>query len=181
MLIYTLSVPPSMVVLVAVEGKNAPGEKIRVGHRLATTHGEQLVVLHVISQETFDQRHSSSLSGESDGSFGDLGGLAPGGDSQRSQTSTEGTYTLETAQRDGQLIAKAATEETLEEATDISYRGRVGDPAEEILAEAEHENTQYIVIGGRKRSPVGKAFFGSTTQSVLLRATNPVVTVMDQE
>ncbi|SFS89849.1 universal stress protein [Halostagnicola kamekurae] len=56
--------------------------------------------------------------------------------------------------------------------------GRVGDPAEEILDRAAAVDARYIVIGGRPRSPVGKALFGSVTQSVLLDADRPVVTVM---
>lgn len=170
-----------MVVLAAVEGKHAPSEKVRIGHRLATTHNEKLVVMHVITQKTFEQRHSASISDKSNRSFGDLSPLAPERDSPQGQISTEGTYTLETAQRDAEEIAKTVTEETLEKSAEISYRGRIGEPAEEILSEADRSQTQYIVIGGRKRSPVGKAFFGSTTQSVLLRTTTPIVTVIENE
>lgn len=56
--------------------------------------------------------------------------------------------------------------------------GRVGDPAAEILDRAADVDARYVVIGGRSRSPVGKALFGSVTQSVLLDADRPVVTVM---
>lgn len=54
---------------------------------------------------------------------------------------------------------------------------RVGDSAEEIIALAHEEEPHYIVIGGRRRSPTGKALFGSVTQKVLLNATVPVVNV----
>lgn len=56
--------------------------------------------------------------------------------------------------------------------------GRIGQPAGEILDYASRVETRYLVIGGQKRSPVGKALFGSTTQQVLLGAERPVVTVM---
>ncbi len=58
--------------------------------------------------------------------------------------------------------------------------GRVGDPAEEVLGYADEVGANYLVIGGRSRSPVGKALFGSVTQSVLLDADRPVVTVLDE-
>ncbi|GAB7021163.1 universal stress protein [Halostagnicola bangensis] len=58
--------------------------------------------------------------------------------------------------------------------------GRVGDPAEEILGYADEVGANYLVIGGRSRSPVGKALFGSVTQSVLLDADRPVVTILDE-
>ena len=57
--------------------------------------------------------------------------------------------------------------------------GRIGEPAAEVLEYAETVDTRYIVIGGQKRSPVGKALFGSTTQQILLGATLPVLTVME--
>lgn len=59
--------------------------------------------------------------------------------------------------------------------------GRIGQPAAQILEYADEIDAQYIVIGGQKRSPVGKALFGSTTQQVLLGAERPVVTVMGRD
>ena len=49
--------------------------------------------------------------------------------------------------------------------------------AEAILDVAEQEDAQLIVIGIRRRSPVGKLFLGSTSQQVLLDATCPVIAV----
>ena len=50
-----------------------------------------------------------------------------------------------------------------------------------ILEDVEHADTDYLGLGGRRRSPVGKAAFGSVTQSVLLEASIPDVTVLRQE
>lgn len=50
-----------------------------------------------------------------------------------------------------------------------------GDTARDILREAEQHGVDAIVLGGRKRSPVGKAIFGSVTQSVILDTDRPVV------
>jgi nucleotide-binding universal stress UspA family protein len=50
-----------------------------------------------------------------------------------------------------------------------------GDPADAIVATADEVDADLIVVGGRKRSPAGKALFGSVTQSVILGARRPVM------
>ncbi|PRY50267.1 nucleotide-binding universal stress UspA family protein [Knoellia remsis] len=50
-------------------------------------------------------------------------------------------------------------------------------PADEILSVAADEDAELIVIGVRKRSPLGKLVTGSTAQQVLLDATCPVLAV----
>jgi len=49
--------------------------------------------------------------------------------------------------------------------------------AETILAVAEREQAELVVIGVRRRSPVGKLLTGSTAQQVLLDADCPVLAV----
>lgn len=49
--------------------------------------------------------------------------------------------------------------------------------ADSILEETDRFNASQIVIGLRKRSPVGKLFMGSTAQQVLLQARCPVTAV----
>lgn len=50
-----------------------------------------------------------------------------------------------------------------------------GDASEDIIEEADRYEVDAIVLGGRKRSPAGKAIFGSVTQSVILNTERPVV------
>jgi nucleotide-binding universal stress UspA family protein len=50
-----------------------------------------------------------------------------------------------------------------------------GDTTDDIIHEAEEHDADAIVLGGRKRSPAGKAIFGSVTQSVILNTDRPVV------
>ncbi len=51
------------------------------------------------------------------------------------------------------------------------------EPAEDVLAIAETEHADLIVIGLRHRTPVGKLLMGSNAQRVLLDATCPVLAV----
>lgn len=54
---------------------------------------------------------------------------------------------------------------------------RHGDPGDEIVDYADSVDADAIVVPGRKRSPVGKAVFGSVTQDVILNADRPVTIV----
>ena len=51
------------------------------------------------------------------------------------------------------------------------------DPAEELITTAEDRDAEFIVIGLRRRSPVGKLLLGSNAQRVLLDASCPVLAV----
>lgn len=67
------------------------------------------------------------------------------------------------------------------EAADLAHlflrwvRGK--EAAEEILAAAEEHRADLIVLGVRRRTPVGKLIMGSTAQRVLLDARCPVLAV----
>ncbi|PSP95902.1 universal stress protein UspA [Halobacteriales archaeon QS_4_62_28] len=49
-----------------------------------------------------------------------------------------------------------------------------GDPSTAILQAAEEVDADQIVLGGRKRSPLGSLIFGSVSQGVMLDANRPV-------
>ncbi|WP_323101589.1 universal stress protein [Intrasporangium sp. YIM S08009] len=54
---------------------------------------------------------------------------------------------------------------------------RGNDPAEDLISVAEEEHADFIVIGLRRRSPVGKLILGSNAQRILLDASCPVLAV----
>ncbi len=49
--------------------------------------------------------------------------------------------------------------------------------AENIVFFAEQEKIDYIIIGTEKKSKVGKFFFGSTAQHIVLQASCPVIAI----
>ncbi|WP_370619358.1 universal stress protein [Mumia sp. Pv 4-285] len=51
------------------------------------------------------------------------------------------------------------------------------DPADDLIKVADEVGAEFIVIGLRRRSPVGKLILGSNAQRVLLDATCPVLAV----
>jgi len=69
---------------------------------------------------------------------------------------------------------KQLTDEDIE----VEIKEKEGEIAETILTVARELQPNGIVLAGRKRSPVGKAIFGSVTQKVILNADFPV-TVID--
>jgi nucleotide-binding universal stress UspA family protein len=60
---------------------------------------------------------------------------------------------------------------------DYEYGETSGDPTTEILAAADDRDVDLLCLSGRRRTPAGKAIFGSVTQSVILEADRPVITV----
>jgi nucleotide-binding universal stress UspA family protein len=51
------------------------------------------------------------------------------------------------------------------------------EPAEDLIEAADHSHAELIVIGLRRRTPVGKLILGSNAQRILLDATCPVLAV----
>ncbi|GGB85483.1 universal stress protein UspA [Knoellia flava TL1] len=60
---------------------------------------------------------------------------------------------------------------------EISHAVHRKDPAEVLVDLADQTNAELIVIGVRRRTPVGKLLLGSQAQQVLLDAECPVLAV----
>lgn len=54
---------------------------------------------------------------------------------------------------------------------------RGNEPAEDLILVAEEVDAEFIVIGLRRRTPVGKLILGSNAQRILLDAPCPVLAV----
>jgi nucleotide-binding universal stress UspA family protein len=55
--------------------------------------------------------------------------------------------------------------------------GLVGPAADEVVRYAAEVSARYIIVASQKRSPTGKALFGSVAQSILLNSDCPVVSI----
>ena len=60
---------------------------------------------------------------------------------------------------------------------DVRHLVRGQDPVHDVLDTAEQTTADIIVIGIRRRTPVGKLVLGSHSQSILLEAPMPVLAV----
>jgi nucleotide-binding universal stress UspA family protein len=58
---------------------------------------------------------------------------------------------------------------------------RGNEPAEDLISAANESDAEFIVIGLRRRTPVGKLILGSNAQRILLEATCPVLAVKADE
>lgn len=54
---------------------------------------------------------------------------------------------------------------------------RRDDPADDILDAVEHDTVDLVVLGIRRRTPIGKILLGSTSQRVAIESPVPVVLV----
>lgn len=77
-----------------------------------------------------------------------------------------------------QLASVRRAREVLDDAgIEYAHYEASGEPATEIQAAAEAVDADAICLSGRRRSPAGKAVFGSVTQEVILGTDRPVLTV----
>lgn len=146
-----------MSIVAAIDGTELDDPTVVTGYDLAQAYGETLYVLHVVPEDEFEA-HLEEIQ----------------------ELDHEADYSLTQEETSAARLARDVMKGSLSEydPEEIEPIGRVGDPTEEILAVAGELDARYVVVGGRRRSPVGKALFGSTTQEVLLESDRPVVAVM---
>lgn len=138
-----------MTVVAGVERSKHESQAVVEAAKLAEAFDEPLHVVHVLSQSEFRELEEQSME--------NTGQTVPVDDVR------------DRAERAADDVAQRTTD---------AYEpvGLVGDPADELVEYAERTDASYICVGGRRRSAVGKALFGSVTQDVLLNANRPVVT-----
>lgn len=135
--------------ILATVDRAAPSKDIlKEAATLADAFGDEVHVLHVLSRSDFVDLERTSVD------------------------KTGGSLSIEEVKAVAAEIAREAIDEAGIEAEAV---GRMGDPTDAILNYAADNDTRYILVGTRKRSPTGKALFGSVSQSVLLNAEAPVV------
>jgi nucleotide-binding universal stress UspA family protein len=142
-----------MTVVAAVDDSQHARRVVAEAAKLADAFGTELHLVHVLSRNRFVELERTSVS--------------------------ETGEAIE-VNRIREIAAEIAAEAAAD--VDRAYEtvGLVGDAAPRVVDYAADHDAEYIVVGGRKRSPVGKAIFSSVTQSVLLDAPVPVLAVMKE-
>ena len=76
---------------------------------------------------------------------------------------------------DWESVQQALTDSGVE--FEVSQQVEARDPGDQVLDVAQQTNAELIVIGLRRRTPVGKLIMGSQAQTILLEAECPVLAV----
>ncbi len=138
-----------MTIVAAVDRTERASAVVREADRLARAFGEPVHAVHVLTRSEFV-------------------GLE--------RTSVDDTGAAVHPDRVREIAAEIAAETTADLDVPVEAVGLMGDPADRIVEYAADTDARYIVSAARKRSPTGKAVFGSVTQGILLNADCPVVT-----
>lgn len=151
------SITRAVTVLIAIGETKAMNRVIPLGYELAERYDDTVTAFHVVPRSEFED-HKEAI--ESSKRFHDL--------------------SITQEKESGARFARRAVRDAVPAFDDarVDARGAVGEPAEEIVSVTNELDPRFLVLGGRRRSPVGKALFGSITQDVLLDVDCPVVTVM---
>jgi nucleotide-binding universal stress UspA family protein len=143
-----------MVTVVAVNQSQKSSQLVKEAEKIADAFDSDLHIVHVLKTDDFV-------------------------DIERSNVKQSGEpVEMDDIREHASTIAQESAEGITEDFTPV---GLVGQPTDRIIAYAEEHDADYIVIGGRKQSPIGKVVFGSITQSILLNSKTPVLTVLEPD
>ena len=144
--------------LAVIEASESAKALVREAGELAAGVGAELVLLHVTTNEEYEETRTSL----------------------ERIPNLESSYTAGQALEGARQFAADLGREVLD-GVDVEYEavGRVGDERDEILATATDLGCDHVFLAGRKRSPTGKALFGDRTQSVILDFDGAVTVVTE--
>ena len=77
--------------------------------------------------------------------------------------------------------AQALVERGRQEGVDVSFLIWTGDPGDQIVAAAEAERVDMVLVGSHGRGAVGRLFLGSVSEHVVRNAPCPVLVVRPRE
>ncbi len=191
----------TLLVTVGEEDRGRTDEIASAVIDVAEPAGATVVLVHVLTQETYDQAVSQIETASDDeplewvkrwsrtepavqpGIEGDVPDWVKewsgGGDAAERTESSSGEG-VETVLERKELIRELAA--ALEEAgIDYEIRGDVGDPTDRVLAMIEDVDPDFVVVGGQNRSPARQALFGSVSQEILRSVGRPVISVRESD
>ncbi|SFR32222.1 MULTISPECIES: universal stress protein [Halorubrum] len=145
----------TVVLAVGTEDEKRTEQLAREAIAIAEPADAEIVLTHVFDREEFDETRANL--GFDEGSEG----ATPDAVAERHKTT--------------RALSKALSAAGVRH----SVRGAVGDLADEVVETADSVKADRVVVGGRRRSPTGKAVFGSVAQEVMLSAPCPVTFVRE--
>lgn len=141
-----------MMILAPVDRSDRAKKVVAEAETLAEAFDDTVHVLHVLSRSNFVDLERTSVN------------------------DTGETVSLD---RIKETAAEVAAEAVESNEVSVETVGEIGDASTKIIEYAEEHDARYIVVGPRKRSPTGKAIFGSVAQSILLNSSCPVVSTVN--
>ena len=191
----------TILVTVGEEDRGRADEIASAVIDVAAPAGATVVLVHVLTEETYRQAVSQTESASDEeprewvkrwsrtepatqpGIEGDVPewvkAWSESGDAA-ARTESPSAEGIETVLERKELIREFVT--ALEEAdVDYEIRGDVGEPTERVLAAIEDVDPDFVVVGGRDRSPARQALFGSVSQEILRSVDRPVISVRESD
>lgn len=140
-----------MAIVAAVDESDRATAVLAEAATLASEFDEELHALHVLERAELVEVLEKEIEGQ------------------------DPTDNYEVQQRAERIVSRALPASAR---SDPTVAVRVGDPGAEIVGYATEHDVRYVVVGGRQRTPTGKALFGSVTQAVMLESPVSVVNVV---